>query len=98
MIANEPLRLRRQQFSHRVVLQGAAGAVAGDDGQGYAFCFQLIERPQDGIVFPRRRQDAIAGMDEPFEDHIQGCRRVVRKGDIVFRPTVEQGFDIVFRL
>ena len=98
VVADEPFRPRCQPFFHGVILQGAAGTIAGDESQGYALGFQLVKRPQDGIVFPRRRQNAVAGMDEPFEDHVQGCRRVMRKGDIVFRAAVEQGLYIILGL
>lgn len=66
VVADEPFCLRRQQGFHRIVLQGPAGLVAADESQRYAFFFQLIQRPQDGIVLPRRRQDAIARRMSPL--------------------------------
>lgn len=36
VVADEPFRPRCQPFFHDVILQGAAGTVAGDESQGYA--------------------------------------------------------------
>ena len=56
------------------------------------------EMAQDGVVFPRRRQDVVARPEQPFQHHVESRRGIMRKGHVVCLAGMKQRLNQFLRL
>ena len=98
MVAHDGLRRWPQLLFQFAVLQRARTGFRAYKIDGRPLLLQLIQWPQDGVVFPCRRQDVVARTEQPFQHHVESRRRIMRKGHVVLAAGVKQRFHQLLRL
>ena len=98
MVAHDGLRRRPQLLFQFIVPQGPHAGFRADKIDGRSLLLQLIQGPQDGVVFPRRRQDVVARPEQPFQHHVESRRGIMRKGHVVCLAGMKQRLNQFLRL